>query len=109
MSKEQITSLIRHLLSIIGGYLAMKGLTDSVTIETGSGVLMGLVSLYWSIREKSATADMIGGAIRQTLSFAGGFLINFLNVTVEEWQFWIGAIASLTPYIFKPGNIGSSK
>ena len=109
MSKEQITSLIRHLLSIIGGYLAMKGLTDSVSIETGSGILMGLVSLYWSIREKSATADMVAGAIRQTLSFAGGFLINFLNITATEWQFWVGAVVSLTPYIFKPGNIGAGK
>jgi hypothetical protein len=109
MNKEQITSLIRHLLSIIGGYLAMKGITDSVMIETGSGILMGLVALYWSIREKTATADMISGSIRQTLSFAGGFLINFLNITMEEWQFWVGTVASLVPYLFKPGNLGSSK
>jgi hypothetical protein len=109
MSKEQITSLIRHLLSIIGGYLAMKGLTDSVSIETGSGILMGLVSLYWSIREKTATSDMIAGAIRQTLSFAGGFLINFLNITADEWQFWVGSIASLMPYLFKADNIGTGK
>jgi hypothetical protein len=109
MNKEQITSLIRHLLSIIGGYLAMKGITDSVMIETGSGILMGLVALYWSIREKTATADMIAGSIRQTLSFAGGFLINLLNITMEEWQFWVGTVASLVPYLFKPGNLGSSK
>jgi hypothetical protein len=109
MNKEQITSLVRHLLSIIGGYLAMKGITDSVMIETGSGVVMGLVSLYWSIKEKSATADMLAGVIRQTLSFAGGFLINFLNLTIEEWQFWAGTLVSLVPYLFKPGNLGSSK
>ncbi len=109
MSKEKISSLIRHLLSIIGGYLAMKGITDSVTIETGSGILMGLVSLYWSIKEKTATGDMVAGAIRQTLSFAGGFLINFLNVTADEWQFWVGAVASLVPYLFKAENVSSGK
>ena len=109
MNKEQITSLIRHLLSIVGGFLLMKGITDSVTIETGSGALLGLVSLYWSIREKSATADIVAGAIRQTLSFVGGFLVNWLNLSLTEWQFWVGTILSLVPYLFKPGNISTNK
>jgi hypothetical protein len=109
MNKKQITSLIRHLLSIVGGFLLMKGLADSVTIETGSGVLLGLVSLYWSIREKTATSDMVAGAIRQSLSFAGGFLTNFLNLSLTEWEFWVGTILSLVPYLFKPDNLVSDK
>ena len=63
MNKEQITSLVRHLLSIVGGFLLMKGITDSATIEAGSGVLLGLISLYWSIKEKTATSDMIAGVV----------------------------------------------
>jgi hypothetical protein len=109
MNKEQITSLIRHLLSIVGGFLLMKGITDSVTIEAGSGVLLGLISLYWSIREKTATSDMVAGVIRQTLSFAGGFLVNWLNLSLTEWQFWVATVISLVPYLFKPGNLDSGK
>ena len=109
MDKKQITSLIRHLLSIVGGFLLMKGLTDSVTIETGSGVLLGLVSLYWSIKEKTATSDMAAGVIRQTLSFAGGFLMNWLKLSLTEWQFWVGTILSLIPYVFKSDNVISDK
>jgi hypothetical protein len=109
MNKEQITSLVRHLLSIVGGFLLMKGITDSATIEVGSGVLLGLISLYWSIKEKTATSDMIAGVIRQTLSFIGGFLVNWLKLSLVEWHFWAGALVSLVPYLFKPGNIGSSK
>ena len=109
MNKEQITSLVRHLLSIVGGFLLMKGITDSATIEAGSGVLLGLISLYWSIKEKTATSDMIAGVIRQTLSFAGGFLMNWLKLSLVEWQFWVGTVLSLVPYLFKPDNLGSSK
>lgn len=109
MDKKQITSLIRHLLSIVGGFLLMKGLTDSATIETGSGVLLGLVSLYWSIKEKTATSDMVAGVIRQTLSFAGGFLMNWLKLSLTEWQFWVGTILSLIPYVFKSDNVISDK
>lgn len=109
MNKKQITSLIRHFLSIVGGFLLMKGLSDSVTIEAGSGVLLGLVSLYWSIKEKTATADMVAGAIRQTLSFSGGFLMNWLKLSLTEWQFWVGTILSLVPYLFKADNVESDK
>ena len=52
---------------------------------------------------------MVTGVIRQTLSFAGGFLVNWLKLSLTEWQFWVATVISLVPYLFKPGNLDSGK
>ena len=97
-------SFIRHLLSLIGGFLLMRGVTDSSTIEIGTGVILGIAALVWSIKEKTATVDMAAGVLRQVMSFTGGFLMKWLSLSTAEWQFWVTALISLVPYFFKQSN-----
>lgn len=49
MNQDQIMSLIRQGLSLIGGYLIIKGIIGSADWTTLVGSLMGTVSIIWSL------------------------------------------------------------
>lgn len=98
---EKAFSLIRHILTIVGGYLLMKGITDSSTIEAAFGVLSAGGALYWSIKSKTATAEQWSGFLRQFLSFAGGFAMAWFKIPPNEWAFWVTAVISLVPFFQK--------
>lgn len=99
MKKEQVISIVRHVLSVVGGLLLAYGIGQEVLFANISGVVLGLVSLIWSIKEKSATLSQAGGVIRQVLTFVGGFLIAKGVLTPEKLEATIGGIVALLPVI----------
>jgi hypothetical protein len=52
MKKEMILGIIRHTLTFVGGFLAMKGYADAEEIETLSGAALTLIGGIWSIVAK---------------------------------------------------------
>lgn len=53
MNAALITSILRHLLGIAGGYLLAKGIElDATSIETISGALGSLIAVVWSLYSK---------------------------------------------------------
>jgi uncharacterized membrane protein len=53
MKKEQISGIIRHTLTFVGGLLVMKGLVDESTLEALVSGLITITGLVWSILEKN--------------------------------------------------------
>jgi len=52
MTQEQVSGIVRHVLSAVGGILIAKGLlTDGTWVEL-SGAGMALFSVIWSIAAK---------------------------------------------------------
>jgi len=99
MKQEQVISIVRHVLSVIGGLLLAYGIGQEVLFANVTGVVLGLISLVWSIKDKTATISQIGGVIRQTLTFVGGFLILKGILTPEKLEATIGAIVALLPVL----------
>lgn len=52
MSKEIVQGILRHLLTGVGGALAVKYQIDGATIEAVVGGIVALVGVVWSIRAK---------------------------------------------------------
>lgn len=48
MNKEQMLGLLRHILTIIGGYFLAKGSVDADQLEQLIGGLITLAGVGWS-------------------------------------------------------------
>lgn len=48
MNKEQMLGLLRHILTIIGGYYIAKGSVDADQLEQLIGGLISLIGFGWS-------------------------------------------------------------
>lgn len=57
MSQEQIMGLVRHVLTVAGGYFVAKGLADEGTVELAAGALATLLGVAWSIWSKRQTEN----------------------------------------------------
>lgn len=99
MKQEQVISIVRHVLSVIGGVLLAYGIGQEVLFANITGVVLGLISLVWSIKYKTATISMVSGVIRQVLTFVGGFLVLKGILTPEKLEAAIGGIVALLPVI----------
>jgi len=56
MNKEQILGLIRHILTIAGGALVTRGITDDATSTELVGAVVTIIGIIWSIASKKTTA-----------------------------------------------------
>jgi hypothetical protein len=54
MNSAVIFGLVRHVLTLAGGYLVAKGHLDPETSETIIGALITLLGAGWSITSKKA-------------------------------------------------------
>lgn len=52
MNYEMVSGVLRHVLTVVGGYFAAKGAFDPGAVETVVGALMTLVGFGWSIYVK---------------------------------------------------------
>lgn len=52
MNQEMILGLVRHALTLAGGYLVKKGYTDSIGLDTLIGGLFAVVGVVWSMLHK---------------------------------------------------------
>jgi hypothetical protein len=53
LNKEQYLGVIRHLLTLGGGYLLMKGFIDANYYEVAIASIMGVIGTLWSIKNKA--------------------------------------------------------
>lgn len=104
MTQEQVNSLIRTILSLLGAFLAGGGLKlFGMVIDTAywmeiTGVVLAIVSIVWSVVSKTVNIEKLEGAIRQTVTFVCGiFLAKGLltEQTVAAILAFIGAILPL--------------
>lgn len=47
MTKEQFMSILRHVITFVGGLLIANGSMDATSIETIAGVIVSLAGLVW--------------------------------------------------------------
>jgi hypothetical protein len=52
MTTDIILGLIRHVLTIIGGYYVARGKIDQDTANTAIGSISALIGIGWSIQHK---------------------------------------------------------
>lgn len=52
MNSAVIFGLVRHVLTLAGGYLVAKGHLDTASVETIVGALITLLGAGWSITSK---------------------------------------------------------
>jgi len=103
LTQDQVMGLIRHLLTVVGMYMAMKGIFPSEIANEIVGFGLTVAALVWSFRAKTATYDMVMGAIRHALTIVGMYLVfkgTFAGEFVNEA---IGMIMSLLAMIWSYG------
>lgn len=59
MNSAMITGIVRHLLTLVGGYLISKMKLDPETIQAVIGAIATLVGCAWSLYVKVPEADDI--------------------------------------------------
>ncbi len=96
MTRENIISLVRHLVSLIGGLLVAKGLAnDSVIMEVG-GAIAAIFAIVWSIKDQAFDLGSLEGAIRQIGTAIAAYLIfkgkGDVAATVTSW---VGIVITL--------------
>lgn len=64
MNFEQVTSIVRQIMLIIGGSLVTKGVIDSGTLQTIVGAVIALASSGWAIYTRR-TNGLIASAAAQ--------------------------------------------
>jgi hypothetical protein len=54
--KDQLSGLIRHALTAVGGFIVAKGLVEDSLIQDAIGAIMTLVGIIWSVAAKKKAA-----------------------------------------------------
>lgn len=57
MKMDIILGLVRHVLTLIGGYYVAKGKVDQDTANTAIGSISALIGIAWSIQHKVSSSD----------------------------------------------------
>jgi hypothetical protein len=52
MNAEIIFGLVRHVLTLVGGYYVSKGQIDQSSVDTVIGALTGIAGVAWSVKHK---------------------------------------------------------
>ena len=52
MNLEIVLGLVRHLLTLVGGYYVASGKLDPTNVDTIVGAVTSLVGAGWSIKHK---------------------------------------------------------
>ena len=52
MNSEIVFGLVRHVLTLIGGYYVSKGQIDQSSVDTVIGALTGIAGVAWSVKHK---------------------------------------------------------
>ena len=52
MTREMILGIVRHILTLGGGYFVARGQIDASTADTLVGSVISLGGVVWSIAEK---------------------------------------------------------
>lgn len=102
-TKIEWQGIIRTLLSAFGAFLVGKNLfghaVDQSYLQEVIGLVMGVISVIWSIVDKSATVEMVQGGLRQAITFIGGLLVGAGTITGQTLDSVLGIITAIGPFI----------
>ena len=99
-----VQSIFQSLLAAIGGFLVLKGVSDTVVAQ-GAGVAMGVASVVWGIIEKQANGNAIISAATNVVTFVGGILIAAGRASSSSVALWSGVVTSLVTVILNVFHI----
>ena len=52
MNTSILFGLIRHVLTLVGGYYVSKGQIDQSSVDTVIGAITGIAGVAWSVKHK---------------------------------------------------------
>lgn len=100
MTKENLISFIRHLVSLVGGILIAKGLANDSVIMEAAGALAAIAGIVWSIYDKTFTLGAVEGALRQVGTAVAAYLMFKGNQELASTiTSWVGIIVALIAII----------
>jgi hypothetical protein len=80
-----ITSLIRMVLALIGGFLIRKGYVDSSLWEATVGAIIGgAITAFWSLWEKYKVSEHINRLIKTAVSMPSGTPVEVVKTAQAE-------------------------
>lgn len=106
MKQEQINSLIRTVMTLIGAFLTGGGLhyffghtIDTAYWEEITGIVLTIVAIIWSIKTKTVDIEKMQGMVRQVVTFICGILIAKGLLNDQTGAAVIAFVGSILPYI----------
>lgn len=57
MKIDIILGLVRHILTLVGGYYVARGKIDQSSVDTVIGAVSGLAGVVWSVQHKVSSAQ----------------------------------------------------
>lgn len=106
MKQEQINSLIRTVLTLVGAFMTGGGLhyffghvIDPAYWQEITGVVLALVAIIWSIRTKEINLEKLQGLTRQVVTFICGILVAKGLLNDQTALAVTSFVASILPYL----------
>lgn len=106
MKQEQINSLIRTVMTLAGAFLTGGGLhyffgreINVAYWEEITGVLLTIVSIWWSVSTKTVDIEKLQGAVRQVVTFICGILVAKGLLNDQTAAAVIAFIGAILPFI----------
>jgi len=103
MTQSSVLSLIRTLLTLAGAYLFGKNFfglpLDEVLWQEIVGIGLGVISIIWSVFDKTITGEVWQGVVRHVITFASGILVAKGIVDAATIQVIIAALAGIFPWL----------
>lgn len=105
MKQDQLNSLLRTLMTLIGAFLTGGGIhsffghiIDVAYWEEITGILLTVVAIGWSIASKQVVIEKLQGMVRQVVTFICGILVakGLLNDSTATAV--IAFIGAMLPY-----------
>jgi uncharacterized membrane protein YphA (DoxX/SURF4 family) len=99
MTKENLLSLVRHVVSIVGGILVARGLANDSVVLEATGAVVAIVAIIWSIKDHTYDLGSLEGAIRQlgtavaatVTSWVGILLVLLTTILGQTDKLWRNA------------------
>lgn len=106
MKQDQITSFIRTILTLIGAFLTGGGIhyffghiIDTAYWQEITGVVLTIISIWWSISTKTVDMEKLQGSVRQVVTFICGILAAKGLLNAETSLAVIAFIGSMIPFL----------
>lgn len=104
MKKENVFSLIRTILTALGSFLIGKNIfgnvVDQSILEIIVGAVLSIVSIAWSIADKTANIEMLQSGIRKVFVMIGGLLVASGKLDAAKLDTYLGLALSLIPFLY---------
>lgn len=103
MKTERLMSILRALLSIVGGFILGHNIfgldVDETLWQEFLGSVLALSSIILSVIDKTANIEKIEGAARQILSFSGAALVARGILSAQQFATIFPALIVLLPLL----------